>query len=151
MNDYFKRQTEQFMNAAKDARMPEAVQAFAEESVAKSREAYSRLTAVAKDQAQVAEDVVLASQAGARVLGSKLIDNTTANAFAAFDAAAAMARAKTPVEAARLQAEFVQKQFAAATSQARELFELSSRVTTETFEQINAAATRSFDQVRKNG
>lgn len=151
MNDYVKRQAEQFMNAAKDARVPESVQAFAEESVTKSREAYERMQAVAQDQAKAAEEVMLASQAGARVLGAKLIDNTTSNAYAMFDAAAAIARAKSPMEAARLQAEFFQKQFALASTQAKELFDLSTRVTHETFETINSATTKSFEQARKAG
>ena len=46
------------------------------------------------DQAKVAEDILLASQAGARVIGAKLLDNTTANASAVFDNAAALARAR---------------------------------------------------------
>ncbi len=149
MNDYIKRQTEQFMNAAKDARIPENVQAFAEESVARSRETYGRLSAVAKDQAKAAEDMLLASQAGARVIGAKLLDNTNANATAAFEAAAALARAKSVAEAARLQAEFMQRQFAVAGAQAKELFELSTRITNETLSSMSAVATKSFEQARK--
>lgn len=150
MNDYFKQQTEQFMNAAKGAKIPESVQAFAEESVAKSREAFGRMQSVAQDQVKTTEEVLLATQAGARVLGAKLIDNTTSNAYALFDAAAAIAQAKSPMEAARLQAEFMQKQFAAATAQAKELFDLSTRVTHETLETVNSATTKSFEQARKS-
>ena len=146
MNEYLKRQTEQMLNAAKDARIPENVQAFAEESVARSRETYGRLTAVAKDQARVAEDVLLASQAGARVIGAKLLDNTAANATAAFDAAAAVARAGSLAEAARLQAEFMQRQMAVAGAQVKELFELSTRITHETLATMSTAATKSFEQ-----
>lgn len=144
MNDFIKRQTEQFVNAAKDARIPENLQAFAEESVNRSRETYGRLTAAAKDQAKVAEEVMLASQAGARVIGSKILENTVANADAAFDAAASVARSKSVVEAARLQSEFMQKQFAVASAQAKELFELSTRVTQEAITTMSSAATKTF-------
>jgi hypothetical protein len=36
----------------------------------------------------------------------------------------------------------VQKQFAAASAQTKELFELSTKVTQQTFEALNAAATK---------
>lgn len=124
MNEYMKRQAEEFLNAARSARLPENVQAFAEESVAKTREAYDKLSTVAKDNAKVAEEMLLATQAGAKAIGTKVLDNVATNAGAAFDAAQAMAKAKTLPEAARLQADFVQKQLAVAGEQTRELFEL---------------------------
>ncbi|MCX6612826.1 MAG: phasin family protein [Acidobacteria bacterium] len=71
---------------------------------------------------------MLASQAGARAIGAKIVDNTVSNTAAVFDAAQAIARAKTLPDATRLQAEFFQKQFALAGAQTQELFELSSRV-----------------------
>jgi len=97
VNDHIRRQAEQFMNAAKDARIPEQFQAMAEESVSKSREAFDKISAAAKDQAKAAEDLLLATQANARTLGAKLVDNTMSNTEAAFDAAQAIARAKTIV------------------------------------------------------
>ena len=149
MNDQIKRQTEQFMSAAKDARIPEQFQAIAEEGVNKSREAFDKISTAAKDQAKVAEDMMLATQAGARAIGAKIVDNTMSNTTALFDAAQAIARAKTIPEASRLQAEFMQKQFAIAGAQTQEFFELSSRVAKQTFETVGTVATKSFDQARK--
>jgi len=149
MNEYFKRQTEEFLNAARVARMPENVQAFAEESVAKTREAYGKLSSAAKDHVKAAEEILVATQAGAKAISSKVLDNATANTEAVFDAAQAIARAKSIPEAARVQAEFVQKQFAVASEQAKELFELSARVTQQAFQTANEAATKSFEQVKK--
>ena len=149
MNDQFARQAEQFFNVAKDARVPENVQAFVVDGVAKTREVYEKATTAAQGQAKVAEELMLAGQASAKVIGSKLIENTATNAEAAFEAAQAMARAKSLPELARLQAEFMQKQMAIAGVQTRELFELSSRVAKETMSTVNAAATKSFDQVKK--
>jgi hypothetical protein len=51
---------------------------------------------------------VLTAQAGAKALGEKVISNADANADAALDAAQAIARARTLVEVARLQADFMQ-------------------------------------------
>ena len=44
----------------------------------------------------------------------------------------------------------MQKQFAAASAQAKELFDLSTRVTHETLETVNSATTKSFEQARKS-
>jgi phasin len=149
MNEQFTRQAQEMFNAAKDARIPENVQAFAEDSVAKGREAYSKMASVAKDGVKVVEDVVLASHAGAKSIGEKVLENAVSNTEAAFDAAQAIARARTLPEAARLQADFFQQQFAAASAQSRELFELSSKVARQTFETMNSAATKSMDQLKK--
>ena len=150
-NDQFTRQAQDMFNAAKEARIPENVQHVAEEAVVKTREAYNKISVVAKDNAKVVENVVLTAQAGAKALGEKVLHNTTVNTEAAFDAAQAIVRAKTLPEVARLQADFVQQQFAIAGAQTKELFELSSKIAKQTFEQVNAAATKSFDQMKKAG
>ena len=149
MHDQFKRQAEQFLNAAKDARIPENLQAFAVDSVSKSRVAFDKLSTVAKDQAQVAEELAIATQAGARSIGGKLIENTAKNAHAVFDAAEAIAKARSLPEAMQLQAQFMQQQLAIAGAQTKELFDLSTRVAQQTFETLNATAAKSFDQMKK--
>jgi hypothetical protein len=149
MNEQFTRQAQDILAAAKDARIPENVQAFAEESVAKTREAYNKLSNVAKDNVKVLEEVMLATHAGAKAIGEKVLQNSVVNTEAAFDAAQAIARAKTFPEAARLQANFVQQQLAVASSQTKELFELSTKVAKQTFETLNVAATKSFEQIKK--
>ena len=151
MNEQFARQAEQFFNVAKEVRMPENVQAMVADGVAMTRDAYEKATSVAKDQAKVAEEMMLASQAGAKSIGSKIIENTAANAEAAFEAAQAIARARSLPEAAKLQAEFMQKQMAVAGAQTRELFELSSRIAQQTFQSFSSAATKSFETIKKAG
>lgn len=149
MNEQFTRQAQDILAAAKDARIPENVQAIAEESVAKTREAYNKLSTVAKDNVKVLEEVMLATHAGAKAIGEKVLQNSVVNTEAAFDAAQAIARAKTFPEAARLQANFMQQQLAVASSQTKELFELSTKVAKQTFETFNVAATKSFEQLKK--
>jgi len=151
MNEQFTRQAQEMFNAAKDARIPENLAVFAEESVAKTRDAYVKMSAVAKDGVKVVEDVMLASHAGAKAIGEKVFENASQNTEAAFEAAQAMARARTLPEAMRLQANFFQQQFAAASAQTKELFDLSSKVARQTLETVNTAATKSFEQVRKAG
>jgi hypothetical protein len=52
---------------------------------------------------------------------------------------------------ARLQATFVQQQLAAASSQTKEFFELSNKIGRQTLESMNAAATKSFEQLKNVG
>jgi len=150
MND-FSRQTQEFLTAAKDARIPETVQAFAEDSVSKAREAYGKFNTVAKDGVKVLEDAMVAAHAGAKSIGEKVLRNSEVNTEAAFEAAQAIARAKTVPEAMRLQTSFLQQQFAAAGAQSKELFELSAKVTQQTLETMNTLATKSFEQLKKAG
>ena len=149
MNEQFTRQAKDMFKVAQDGRIPENIQAMAEDGVTKTRDAYLKLNTVAKDGAKVVEDVVLAAQAGAKAIGEKVLHNTSVNTEAVFDAAQAMARARTLPEAARLQADFMQQQFAAAGAQTKELFELSSKVARQTIESMNSAATKSFEQMKR--
>ena len=84
------------------------------------REAYNK-SAPWRDNVKVLEEVMLATHAGAKAIGEKVLQNSVVNTEAAFDAAQAIARAKTFPEAARLQANFVQQQLAVASSQTRAL------------------------------
>lgn len=149
MND-FTRQTQEIFAAAKEARIPEQVQAFAEDSVSKARETYGKLNTVAKDNVKVIEDVMVTAHAGAKSIGEKVMKNTEANTEAVFEAAQAIARAKTLPEMLRLQTNFFQQQFSAAGAQSKELFELSTKVAQQTLESINSAATKSFEQLKKS-
>jgi len=151
MNEQFTRQAQEMFNAAKDARIPDNVQQMAEDTVSKTRDAYSKMSAIAKDNAQALEDVMLAAQAGTKAIGEKILHNTETNTQSAFEAAQAIARARSIPEAARLQANFFQQQLDAAGAQAKELFELSSKVAQQTMESVNSAATKTFEQVKKTG
>ena len=150
MNEQYTRQAQEMFNAAKDARIPENVQHMAEEGVAKTREAYKKINAATKDGAKVVEDVMVSAQAGAKTLGEKVLSNTVANTEAAFAAAQAIARARSLPEAAKLQADFFQQQFAAVSAQTKEFFELSTKVARQSFETMNTATTKSFEQMKKS-
>jgi hypothetical protein len=151
MNDQFARQAQDMLAAAKEARIPENVQAFAEDSVAKTREAYTKMSAAAQDGVKAMQEIMLAAQAGAKSFGEKMLHTATLNAEAAFDAAEAMAKAKTVPEMARLQASFVQQQLATASAQTKEFFELSNKIGRQTLESMNAAATKTFEQIKSVG
>ena len=151
VQDDFARQAQDMFAAAKDAKIPENLQHFAEESVTKTREMFHKFNATAKDNAKVMEDVMLATTACNKSISEKVFQNTMANTEAAFDAAAAMAKCKTLPEAAQIQAKFLQSQMTIAGTQTKELFELSTKVAKQTFEMMNQAATKSFEQIKKVG
>jgi hypothetical protein len=144
----FTRQAQEMFTAGKDAKVPENLSAFAEDAVAKSRDAFHKVTAAAKDNAKVAEDVLLTTQAGAKSISEKIVANTLANTEAAFEAAQAIARARTFPEIARLQANYFQQQFATVGAQSKELFELSSKVAKQTFDTVGQATAKSFEQMK---
>lgn len=148
MNEQFTKQAQDMFSVAKEARIPENVQAMAEESVAKTREAFEKMTTVAQDNAKVVEEMLLASQAGTKSITEKVMQNVSVNTEAVFDAAEAVARAKTLPEAARVQADFMQQQMSVATAQTKELFELYTKVSKQTFETMNEAATKSYEQFK---
>ena len=150
INDQFTRQAQDMFNAAKDARIPENVQHMAEEGVAKTREAYQKINTATKDSAKVVEDVMVAAQASVKTLGEKVMHNTMANTESLFDAAQAIARARSIPEVAKLQADFMQQQFAAVGAQSKEFFELSTKLARQTFESMNTATTKSFEQMKKS-
>ena len=147
----FTRQAQDMFSAGKDAKIPENMSAFAEDAVAKTREAYNKINHATKDNAKVMEDVVLTAQAGAKSISEKMLANTVANTEAIFDAAQAMAKAKTFPEIARLQANFWQQQFAAVGVQSKEIFELSTKVAKQTFDTVGTATSKSFEQMKKVG
>ena len=149
MNEQFTRQAQEMFNVAKDARIPENFQSFAEDAVTKSREVYQKMNAAARENVNAVEEFMLASHAGAKAVGEKVLHNVASNTESAFDAAQAIARAKTLPEAARLQADFMQQQTAVATTQTKELFELSTKVAKQSFDAINKATAKSFEQFKK--
>ena len=150
MADQFTRQAQEMFAAAKDARIPENVQAFAEDSVAKTREAYSKINAAAQDGVKAMQEIMVAAQSGAKTFGEKMLHTASVNAEAAFDAAEAMAKAKTVPEMARLQATFLQQQLAAASAQTKEFFELSNKIGRQTLESMNAVASKTFEQMKNS-
>ncbi|HZA01697.1 MAG TPA: phasin family protein [Hyphomicrobiaceae bacterium] len=149
MKEDFARQASEMFDAAKTARIPDNVQAFAEESVAKTRETYRMINTLAKDGAKVLEDVVLTAQAGAKALGEKVMTNANTNVETAFDAARAIARARTLPEVACIQGDLMHHQLAVANTQTKELLDLSTNIAMQTLKTVNAAVTKTFEDLSK--
>lgn len=128
----------------RDARVPENVQAIAQQGVAASKDLFAKTAAAAQDGAKVMTEIADTAWGSTKLLNEKIAQNVSANAEAAFSAAHAMAMAKSLPEIARLQSEFVQKFAAQASEQTKEFFDLSTRATQHLLEKAQAAAAKSF-------
>ncbi|MEL6374509.1 MAG: phasin family protein [Pseudomonadota bacterium] len=140
MNEQMKMQADKMLEFAKEARIPENVQAMAEETVINSRAAYDQFAETAHNQSKVAGQMFDAAHVGMRTLGEKAMENMTANTMAAFDAAEEIVRARTMPEAVRLQADFFQQQVNVAGKQTQEFMELSTQIAQEAFQTMSSAA-----------
>ncbi len=132
-------QAEQFL---KDVRLPENVQAIAQQGVAKTHEFYTKSAATAQEQAKVLTEVAETAWGSTKMLNEKLVQNLTANIEASFTAAHAIAKAQSLPEALKLHTEFFQKLATQRSEQTKEFFDLSTRATQHVFEQVQAAATK---------
>ncbi len=97
------------------------------------------------------EEIVTATQERAKTLNDKVINDLHSNAEALFDAAHKLTRAKTMPEAMRAQSAFVEQRLKAANTQSKELFELSTKLAQQAFENVNAILARSFEPLKKVG
>jgi len=124
MTTQYERQADAILMASQLGQLPQNVQAIAHGGLARTREATLKSIALVK------------------TLAAKAFDNTLANTEAAFDAAHAIARAKDMNEAAQLHAKFLQAQFAKTGEQGKEFYELSAKLTQQTFATLNTALQR---------
>lgn len=151
MTDQWKREAKEMFLAAKNARVPENLSVLAEDVIAKSREAFDQFQSASKDSTRSLETVIQTAHDGTRTIGEKVLRNIECNTELAFDAAEAMARAKTIAEVVSLHSSFLQQQMTASASQSKELLELSAKVAQQTFELMNAAAFKTFEHFKRVG
>jgi hypothetical protein len=148
MNEQFGKevfdQAEKLFNGA---RIPENVQAIAQQSVAASQEFYEKTAAVAQDGAKTLTEITDTAWGSTKMLNEKLLQNLTANFEATFTAAHAIATAKSLPEIAKIQSDFVQKLTAQATEQTKEFLDLSARATQHVLEKAQSAASKSIKPI----
>jgi hypothetical protein len=122
----------------------EQLRSIVDNCVAVSRASYFRAAATALDGAKGLTELADAKWSSTKMLNDKIVQNATANAEAAFDAAQALAGAKSFAEVATIQSEFVQQLTARAVAQSREFVDLSARAAEHVIETAHAAASRSL-------
>jgi phasin len=139
----------QFEALALDTVFPEAARAFAEKTVAQTREAYDRSKDALEGAVNTMEKSFDAAGQGAIALNRKIIDIAQRNLNSGFDLAKNLAGAKNLAEMVELQAVYWRKQFGALATQAEEVRALSTKVTADTAEPIKAHATSSMEEQGK--
>ena len=149
MNEQFAKQTEEMMNAVKDIKVPENFQAVTEEGIAKTREAYVKVSSAAKDTTKAMENFSDAAQKNAKKMTDKVVSNLETNTNAVFKAAAAVAKAQSLPEAAKLHTDFMQKQIAIANAQTKELYEMTAKLAKKNTDAFQASTTKTMEQLKK--
>jgi hypothetical protein len=145
MNQQFGKQAfEQAEKLFKNARIPENVQAIAQQSVAATQEIYTKTAAAAHSGTKALTEIADTAWGSTKMLNEKVVQNVTANFEAAFTVAYSMATAKSLPEIAKIQSEYLQKIAAQATEQTKEFFDLSARATQHVFEKVQDTTTKSF-------
>ena len=134
-------QAEQFL---KDARLPDNVQAIAQQGVAKTHEFYTKSAAAIQESSKALTEVAETAWGSTKMLNEKLVQNFTTNIEASFTAAHAIAKAQSLPEAFKLHTEFFQKLTAQTTEQTKEFFDLSTRTTQHVLEQVQAATAKAM-------
>jgi hypothetical protein len=143
MTDAFTKPFADALKAAPYGQLPQHVQSLVTDGIAKTREATLKSFAAAKNGAEAFGRVAIAAQRDTEQLAGKVIDHAVENTEAAFTAAKAITQAKSLVEAAELQAKFVQAQLTKAGEQSRELFELSTKLAQKATETVTGLAAQS--------
>ena len=134
---------------AQAIRLPEQLQTIIVSGVGNSRASYDKATQYAKANMKTAEKIVSAAQTSSKEIGEKVLHHAEINTKAVFEAAAALARARTLPELAHLQTNFVHQQMTVAHAQSQELFQLSAELAQQTFATINSAVAKHFEQLKK--
>lgn len=147
-NDTFKQveanMTKLFEGA--DMAVPEAVRAFAEQSVNQSREAYEKAKDAMEETVGVLEKSIDQAGQGTVAFNRKVIDITQTNLNTGFDYAKDLAGAKNVAELMELQTSFFRKQFETLASQAEDIRTLATKVATDTTTPIKDHVTQSIDK-----
>ena len=138
-------------NIGPNGKISENMQSMTDDGIAKGREVLTTFTRLSKHQGKAAQKVMCAAQSGTQAINEAVASNMSANANALFDAAQAIASAKSFDQVVRLQAEFMQKQAAVFAQQTQELVQLATSEMQRTFEATNDAATKSIKKMQKEG
>lgn len=145
MNQYIRYQGfDEAEKLLKQGFAPETVQAFAERTVATSKDFYEKAAGVAQDGAKAFTEIAETAWGSTKLLNEKVAQNIAANTEAVFTFAQAITAAKSLPEIGKIQADFVTKFAARAAEQTKEFADLSTRATQHILEKAQTAAAKGF-------
>lgn len=120
----------------------EGLRKAAEQSLAKSHEAYARIKADAEAATGSVETSFSAARSGLQSLNSKAFDAIKSQTEVNFDHVKALLAAKDPQNLFELQSEFIRKQFESFASQSKEMGEHMQAIVMTSIEPLKAAMAR---------
>jgi phasin len=139
--------TTQLGHLGLDTAIPEGVRAFAEKTMAHTRDAYDRSMDAFEASMATFEKSFDAAGQGAAAFNRKIIDISRRNVNSSFDLATSLAGAKDLADMVELQAAYWRKQVDALTAQAEEVRALSTKVTADAGEPLQAHVKRGVDEL----
>ena len=124
--------------------VPEQMRAFAEKGVSQARDNYAKFKDAAESHNSTIEAVFTNASKGMSAYSAKLMEFLKANTTANLDFAQELLGTKSPSEAMELWTSHTRKSFEALSAQAKELAELTQKVTAETVEPIKQNASKYY-------
>jgi phasin len=124
--------------------VPEQMRAFAEKGVSQAREGYAKFKDAAEAHNGTIEAVFSSVNKGASTYSAKVMEFVKANTTTSLDFTQQLFGVKSPSEALELWTSHTRKQLETFTAQAKELAELSQKITSETVEPIKANAAKFY-------
>lgn len=124
--------------------VPEQMRAFAEKGVSQARDNYAKFKDAAESHNSTIEAVFTTASKGMSAYSAKLMEFVKTNTTANLDFAQELLGIKSPSEAMELWTSHARKSFEALSAQAKELAELTQKVTAETVEPIKQNAAKYY-------
>ena len=108
--------------------IPAEMRALAEKSVEQARKAFETFMTAATQAASVADKQAAGARTGAKEVGELAVRFAERNVASSFEFAQQLVRAKDPAEVMALHADYVKRQIAALSDQAKELTKEAAKV-----------------------
>ncbi|WP_417693575.1 phasin [Roseibium sp.] len=125
--------------------VPDSVREATEKGISQARDAYDKVKSAAEEATDMMEDSFETSRQGAVEFNHKAVDLAKTNTDATFSFWKDVVSAKSVAEVIELQSSFARQQFDALTSQAKDMQEFATKLSTE----LGAPVKSAVDKVTK--
>jgi len=128
--------------------VPSVVRDFAEQSIEKAKDSYTKMKSAAEDATDIMEDSYETSRQGVMEINMKALDVVKTSTDAAFSFYRDLLAVKSVAEAVELQSAFAHQQFDTSIAQAKEMQDLVTKVATEATQPAKDAIQKSVTDLQ---
>jgi phasin len=128
--------------------VPTAFREVTEKGIEQARDAYAKVKTAAEDATDLMEDTFETSRQGVVEFNHKAVDATKANTDATFSFFKDMMAAKTLAEAIELQSTFARQQFDNLSTQAKDMQEFATKLSTDVTAPVKEAFEKTFKDIK---